>query len=154
MDLLKNKPLVRPFGSFLYAAYKDACKTGKLIERAQTAVTALSSVIRSGRFKPLYRESVIDRLFEDDVLKIYAEGRYYYRKKLEAMGDWNDLINNTFGVVHAGESYLHSESGLSERVKCEVIVDINKRLRWLQIIENWFFYHQDALEGLVEQKGE
>jgi len=152
-DLVRNKPLVQPFGSFLYAAYKDARYMGKTTERAYNALTALSSMINSDRFKPLYKESVINRLFEDKVLKIYAAGRYFHDEKLETLGQWNDLLNNTFTVVNSGESYLQSESGLSEEVKCEVIVGLNSRLKMLQIIENWFFYHPDVLKDIIETKG-
>jgi hypothetical protein len=130
----KRTHLGRKLRGPLYNAF---CKRGAT---AATVLQALLKRIKARKFRPFFDRKSIDKLFENDVLKVYANGRYFYEKKLDSMACWNDLLNNIGTISRSNRDYLREpDEPISE--KREAGKDI-KHSQWqLKIIEDWIFYH-------------
>gem|GEM_PF-1877209 len=130
----KRTHLGRKLRGTLYIAF---CKRGAT---AATVLQTLLNRIKGHKFRPFFDRGSIDRLFENDVLKVYAAGRYFYEKKLDSMSCWNDLLNNIGTVARSNRSYLRQPNEPIGEKK-EAGKDIKFSQWQLKIVEDWIFYH-------------
>jgi len=132
-------PIKGGFHAVLYAAYRDfsSCP-GVLLQ--------LKHEINDGRAKPFFKRDEIDQLFQEDVLKKYAEGRYSHSAP-GTIADWNDLCNNIAAPAINNLVYLRSGRVTIDERR-EITRDIQVPFRRLKIIEDWFIYHPENLDKL------
>ncbi|MFH1683813.1 MAG: hypothetical protein ABIA67_02895, partial [Candidatus Margulisiibacteriota bacterium] len=98
-----------------------------------------------------FKPESIDKLFEKEVLKAYASGRYFYEKKLDSRDNWRDLLINIFTAPVTELDYLRDPEALkTEQERIEIIKDINSGLRRLKIIEDWLYSHPEELQKLSD----
>jgi hypothetical protein len=116
---------------------------------AGKALNILMQKIKAGRFKPHYKHSEIDKLFKEKVLAEYAMGRYLRERKLDSIDAWDDLLNNIATSAVTNRQSLRKWPNEPPAKRLDTAREIQKIIIKLKIIEDWIYYHPEAMRGIV-----
>jgi len=147
-----SKGSLRPY----YAGFVHVQLRNTLFEAYKRGHTCLDSLkilldsMKRGSFKPYFKASEINQLFEKDVLKYYAAGRYFSHKPLNSYTDWGNLVNNIATGATSNYAYLTTEKDAPVEERQEASTDMKKAVRRLKIIEDWIF-HTPGVRDLIQQ---
>ena len=119
-------------------------------------------VINDPNYERYFSPLEIDRLFNEEVLAQYGEGRYFdpsmqLRKKLDTLNKWGDLISNhcpVFYDIAFLADYLEGDLSICLTLdEIGILLDnINKGLRKLKIIEEWMYNNPAFMLGIVASR--
>lgn len=113
------------------------------------ALQNLLSAIKSGRHAPFFERGEIDRLFTDEVLKVFGGGRYHHTEKLDSIANWADLLGNTAAPAIANRNYLKKDKKADSSDRKEALRDLQNGLRRFKIIEDWIYYHPETQQQIA-----
>jgi len=98
-------------------------------------------------FRPEYKKSEIDRIFNEQVLN-YAENRFQAKageivgKKLVEMKGWEDLINNLVTPFIVTCGFVKEDIESSGVPQDEDLQTIRESFYRFKIIEDWIWHHR------------
>ncbi len=116
---------------------------------ARPALKMLMGKIKAGRFKPHYNRQEIDKLFRDEILAKYANGRYLNRRQLNSLGAWNDLLNNLATITKTNRDLLRAFRNDPPEERLEATGNIQQGIIMFKIIEDYIYYHPETVRGVI-----
>jgi hypothetical protein len=145
-----GKPtLHRALQSILLVAFLKLHQSRSDKNPTAEALKFLFNKIKSGKFRPFYKPAEIDRLFEKEILKKW-DGGQHFDNKLDSLLAWGDLVGNIAHFIIASRQVLidyHSSLPANERT--QIAKDARMSLIRIKIIEDWIYYHPEAIKGIV-----
>jgi len=130
-----------PMRCNLYESYSARLGCGQSLK-------ILIRSIKSGISRPFFQRREIDRIFQEEVLRVYANGRYL-DIELATLDHWEDLLNNLATLPVINCTFLKDPDFEAEE-RAEIIAAFKKGLRQLKIIEDWIHYHPEEQEKISQ----
>jgi hypothetical protein len=121
---------------------------GRALQQEVVLAQVLDKMAK-GKFNPFFTREEANSSVREEVLNKYGEGRYADWKKLAAIGDWNDLINNTFDpiVTNLNAAKVTLELPLDP----DIVLDLQMAHRRLKLIEDWIYFNPDVQKAIRAQ---
>lgn len=138
----------RPFRCSLYSIMRQAFATGGPLHQ-EVVLAKLLENIAKGTFKPFFSRDEANLLVREEVLNVYAAGKYSDWRNLAAIPDWNDLINNKFGITV--NNLLAAKVTPKLPLDLDIVLAFQIGHRQLKLIEDWIYYNPNVQKAIRAQ---
>lgn len=132
----------RPFRCTLYTAFRGRRYT-------EGALFILLKTIKAGRFHPFFSVGEVEKLSGEHHLKVINGKAHWGELKLDSIGAWGHMVGNIASIAISGRNYLKDNPQDTFQEKIGAVTDWQNSLRKLKMIEDWVYYHQNVLDGII-----
>ncbi len=110
----------------------------------EEVLIVLLQTIMSGKFKPHFGEEEANKLVAEKLASTFPS---FKPEEMDSLEKWKHIINNTAGTLCADLDYLRSGDTIPDEAVA-ARQSILTALKTLKSIEDWFYYHPQALKKI------